>query len=67
MFAKELNEKSVEELNTTLADLMRKQFGLKLSLKTGATKDTSELKKTRRDIARVKFVLAQKSSKKDGE
>ena len=67
MFLSELNNKSVEELNTELANLLRQQFNQKLMLKTGSLKDVSVLKKTRRDIARVKLVLAQLSSKKDGE
>lgn len=67
MFVSELNNKSVEELNTELANLLRQQFNQKLMLKAGSLKDVSVLKKTRRDIARVKLVLAQLSSKKDGE
>lgn len=67
MFASELKKKSVDELNTELADLMRKLFNQRLMLKTGDLKDVSVIGKTRKDIARVKFVLAQLSSKKEGE
>ncbi len=67
MFASELKKKSVDELNTELADLMRKLFNQRLMLKTGGLKDVSVIGKTRKDIARVKFVLAQLSSKKEGE
>jgi large subunit ribosomal protein L29 len=67
MFAKELRELSVEELNAKLAELLAEQFKLKFSLKTGQLKDVSSLKKVRRDIARVRTVLTQVASKKVGE
>ncbi len=68
MFAKELRELSVEELNAKLVELLAEQFKLKFALKAGQLKDVSSLKKVRRDIARVRTVLAQQvASKKVGE
>ncbi|MGN1394505.1 MAG: 50S ribosomal protein L29 [Succinivibrionaceae bacterium] len=67
MFARELRQKSVEELKEELTNLLRDKFNLKMQLQLGQLKDVSTLKKVRRDIARVKAVMAEISSKKDGE
>lgn len=63
MKTNELRGKSVEELNSNLVDLMKTQFGLRMQHATGQLGKTSELKKVRRDIARVKTVLAEKGGK----
>lgn len=63
MFAKELKAKSVEELNAELSSLLREQFNLKLQLKAGQLSNVANLKKVRRDIARVKTVIASVSNK----
>ncbi len=63
MFAKELKAKSVEELNAELSNLLREQFNLKLQLKAGQLSNVANLKKVRRDIARVKTVIASVSNK----
>lgn len=63
MKTNELRDKSVEELNSNLVDLVKTQFGLRMQHATGQLGKTSELKKVRRDIARVKTVLAEKGGK----
>ena len=63
MNAAELREKSVEELNTQLIDLLRDQFNYRMQMTTGQLKQTHLLKQTRRDIARVKSVLTEKAGK----
>ena len=63
MFAKELKAKSGEELNAELSNLLREQFNLKLQLKAGQLSNVANLKKVRRDIARVKTVIASVSNK----
>ncbi|MDO4696560.1 MAG: 50S ribosomal protein L29 [Neisseria sp.] len=63
MKANELKEKSVEQLNADLVGLLKAQFGLRMQHATGQLGKTSELKKVRRDIARVKTVLAEKGGK----
>ncbi|WP_066566221.1 50S ribosomal protein L29 [Snodgrassella sp. CFCC 13594] len=63
MKASELKDKSVEQLNEELVGLMKAQFGLRMQHATGQLAKASELKKVRRDIARVKTILRQK----DGE
>lgn len=59
----ELKEKSVEQLNADLVSLLKEQFGLRMQHATGQLGKTSELKKVRRDIARVKTVLTEKGGK----
>lgn len=60
MKAKELQTKSVEELQTELSSLQRAQFNLRFQLKTGSLQQTDNLRKVRRDIARVNTVLSRK-------
>jgi len=60
MKANELKEKSVEELNAELLNLLRKQFELRMQLNTGQLAQAHLVKQVRRDIARVKTVLNEK-------
>lgn len=63
MKANELKEKSVEQLNEVLVDLLKQQFGLRMQHATGQLGKTSQIKQVRRDIARVKTVIAEKGTK----
>lgn len=63
MKTSELREKSAEQLNEELVGLLKAQFGLRMQHATGQLAKNSELKKVRREIARVKTILGQK----DGE
>jgi large subunit ribosomal protein L29 len=60
MKANELKEKSVEELNAELLNLLREQFNLRMQFNTGQLEKPHSIKQVRRDIARVKTVLNQK-------
>ena len=60
MSAKNLHDKSVEQLNEELVSLLKAQFGLRMQAATNQLKKSSELKKVRREIARVKTILGQK-------
>ncbi|WP_269531238.1 50S ribosomal protein L29 [Chitinimonas sp. BJYL2] len=60
MKATELRNKSVDELKAELTSLLKAQFGLRMQLATQQLAKTSELKRVRRDIARVRTILAQK-------
>ena len=62
MKATELKEKSVEELNTQLITLLREQFNLRMQASTGQLEKTDQIRKLRRDIARVKTILTQKAA-----
>ena len=61
MKAQELREKSVEELNTELLNLLREQFNLRMQTASGQLQQTHLLKQVRRDVARVKTLLTQKA------
>lgn len=63
MKAAELREKSIEELNTQLIDLLREQFNFRMQMTTGQLQQTHLLKQARRDIARVKTAIAEKAGK----
>lgn len=63
MKAAELREKSVEELNTQLLELLRDQFNYRMQKATSQLQQTHLLKQTRRDIARVKTAIAEKAGK----
>ena len=59
----ELRGKNGEELQKELEGLLRAQFGLRMQLATQQLANTSQLKKVRRDIARVRTVLREKAGK----
>ncbi|ETI61009.1 MULTISPECIES: 50S ribosomal protein L29 [Marinomonas] len=61
MIAKELQEKSVAELQATLIELLREQFTLRMQKATGQLAQTHLLSQVRRNIARVKTVLNDKA------
>jgi len=61
MKATEFKAKSVEELNAELLGLLREQFNLRMQAATGQLAQTHLLKTVRRDIARVKTILAEKA------
>lgn len=63
MKSKELNNKSVEQLQADLLDLLKAQFGLRMQHATGQLTQVNELKKVRRDIARIKTILTEKGVK----
>ena len=61
MKAVELRAKSVDELNNELIELRRAQFSLRMQLATQQLSKVDQLVKVRRDIARVRTVLAEKA------
>lgn len=61
MNAKDLREKSVDELKNTLLELLRDQFKLRMQKATGQLTQTHLLKQVRKDIARVKTLLTEKA------
>lgn len=64
MKASELRDKDQAALNKELSDLLKAQFGLRMQLATQQLQNTSQLKKVRRDIARVRTVLTEKANHK---
>jgi large subunit ribosomal protein L29 len=61
MKAKDLREKSIEELNSTLLDLLRDQFKYRMQKATGQLTQNHLLGQVRKDIARVKTLLNEKA------
>jgi large subunit ribosomal protein L29 len=59
----ELRSKDNAELQKELESLMRAQFGLRMQLATQQLANTSQLKKVRRDIARVRTIMKEKAAK----
>ena len=60
MKAKDLREKTIEDLNSELLGLLRENFNLRMQMSTGQLQKTHDLKKVRRNIARVKTILTEK-------
>jgi len=63
MKASELRSKNADELKSELTDLLKAQFGLRMQVATQQLTNTSQMKKVRRDIARVRTVMKEKSVK----
>jgi large subunit ribosomal protein L29 len=59
----ELRGKKGEELQKELEGLLRAQFGLRMQVATQQLSNTSQLKKVRRDIARVRTIMKEKGAK----
>ncbi|MEJ5210104.1 MAG: 50S ribosomal protein L29 [Burkholderiales bacterium] len=61
MKASELRKKSVDELKAELSSLLKAQFGLRMQIATQQSTKTDQLRKVRRDIARVRTLLTEKA------
>ncbi len=61
MKAGELREKSVEELQSSLEELLKEQFNLRMQQGSGQLSRPSQMKSVRRDIARIKTVMHEKA------
>jgi large subunit ribosomal protein L29 len=59
MSAKELRQKSSADLQKELLDLRREQFNLRMAGATGQAAKPDQFTKVRRNIARVKTVMAE--------
>ena len=59
----ELRGKNGDELQKELEGLLRAQFGLRMQLATQQLSNTSQLKKVKRDIARVRTIMREKVAK----
>ncbi len=58
--ASELRTKDAEALEKEVTDLLKAHFGLRMQRATQQLTNNSQLGKTKRDIARVKTILAEK-------
>ncbi|HRO58429.1 MAG TPA: 50S ribosomal protein L29 [Burkholderiaceae bacterium] len=62
MKASELRAKDDEALKKELGDLLKAHFSLRMQIATQQLTNTSQLRKTRRDIARVRTVMNEKAA-----
>ncbi|QJC38187.1 50S ribosomal protein L29 [Enterobacteriaceae endosymbiont of Donacia marginata] len=56
-------KKNNKDLHNELLSLSREQFNLKIQLTSGNLKQTHLLKKSRRNIAKIKTILSQRKRK----
>ena len=61
MKAEELRAKSATELNTMLLQLKKEQFNLRFQQATNQLEKTSRIREVRRDIARIKTVMRERT------
>jgi large subunit ribosomal protein L29 len=64
MELKEMRTKDGAALNKELQDLLKAQFSLRMQKATQQLQNTSQMRKVRRDIARVRTVLTEKATVK---
>jgi len=64
MKAKDMREKSVDELEKELLELRKAQFSLRMQQATQQLTNTAAMRATRRDIARIKTLLWEKGVRK---
>jgi large subunit ribosomal protein L29 len=57
----ELRGKNADDLKKELESLLRAQFGLRMQVATQQLANTSQLKKVKRDIARVRTIMREKT------
>ncbi|WP_411727571.1 50S ribosomal protein L29 [Methyloglobulus sp.] len=61
MKVSELRQKSKDDLGTLLLELSRERFNLRMQKSTGQLSKPTEIKRVRRDIARLQTVLNEKA------
>jgi len=62
MIASELRQKTKEELNALLLEKAQEQFNLRMQKGTGQLAKPDQVKKVRRDIARIHTILNEMAS-----
>jgi large subunit ribosomal protein L29 len=63
--AENLRANTVDELKTKIVDLKKEQFNLRFQRASGELENTARMRTIRREIARIKTVLGQKSAAAD--
>ena len=61
MDAKELSSKTPDQLRDELVRLKKEQFNLRFQAATGQLENPAQMRKARRDAARVKTILNEKA------
>ncbi|MFO7180505.1 MAG: 50S ribosomal protein L29 [Pseudomonadota bacterium] len=63
MKAKDLRERSSEDLQTLKASMLKDLFSYRMKVATDQLEDTSVIGKTRKDIARIETILREREAK----
>lgn len=63
MKAADLRAKTPDELTDELGKLKKEQFNLRFQAASGQLENTARVRQVRRDIARVRTILSEKSAK----
>ena len=66
MKSKDLRERSTDDLGELRAQLEKDLFSYRMKNHTGQLEDTSLLGKTRRDLARITFILSERRGAAEG-
>ena len=61
MKAEDIRAKSRDELTEQLDDLSKEAFNLRFQVASGQLENTSRVREVRRDMARIKTILREKS------
>ena len=61
MKAAEIREKTIDELSVLLLELRKEQFNLRMQNATGQLAQNDQFNKIRKDVARIKTVINEKS------
>ena len=64
MKAIDLRKKSIDDLGKELVELRKAQFNTLMQIRTQQSSQNDQLGKIKKDIARVKTILAEKASEK---
>jgi large subunit ribosomal protein L29 len=64
MKASDVRSKTADELKEQLVDLKKEQFNLRFQRATQQLEKPAQVKKVRRDIARIKTILGEKNAAK---
>ena len=64
MKAEDIRAMSPDQMEDAILNLKKERFNLRFQRATGQLENTSRLRETRRDIARIKTIAAQARAKK---
>jgi large subunit ribosomal protein L29 len=67
MKAKDLRERSSQDLKALKESLSKDLFGFRMKNAVGQQSDTSLLGKAKKDIARIELILTERSQSAEGE
>ncbi len=67
LYAKELRDKTPDQLRDQLVQLKKAAFNLRFQAATNQMENTARMRAVRRDVARVKTILNEKAAKAAAE